>query len=92
VSTQRTRTHVILPAELIAEIDAAVGARKRSKFIQKAVEERLLRDRQMKGLDVAFGAWKDEDHPELCGPEGTEGWIRALREQSNQRLKELLNE
>jgi hypothetical protein len=83
---------VVLPAELVAEIDAVVGTRKRSKFIQEAVEERLLRDRQMKGIEAGFGAWKDEDHPELCGPEGTDGWIRQLREESNQRLEELLSE
>jgi hypothetical protein len=92
LSAQRTRTHVVLPAELIAEIDAVVGARKRGKFIQEAVEERLLRDRQTKALDMACGAWKDEDHSELCGPGGTEGWIRQLREESDRRLKELLNE
>jgi len=86
------RTPVVLPAELVAEIDAVVGARKRSNYIQEAIEERLLRDRQLKGLEAGFGAWKDEDHPELTGPDGTEGWIRQLRSESNRRLEELLNE
>jgi hypothetical protein len=92
MSAARIRTHVVLPTELVAEVDALVGARKRSQFIREAVEARLLRDRQLKGLEIGFGAWNDEDHPELCGPEGTEGWIRQLREESNQRLTELVNE
>jgi ribosomal protein S18 acetylase RimI-like enzyme len=41
--------------------------------------------------DECFGLWKDEDHPELQGPEGTVGWVRQLREAELKRLEEILD-
>lgn len=82
----RSRPRVVLPAELIAEIDALVGVHRRSAYVREAVEERLLRDRQLKGLEIGFGAWNDRDHPEICGVDGTEGWLRRLREEGARRL------
>ena len=92
MSTTRTRTHVVLPAELVAQIDELVGARGRSRFIAEAAEQRLQRERQRRALEIGFGAWKDEDHPELNGPEGTVGWVRRLREESTRRLEDRLGE
>ena len=92
MSTLKARTHVVLPAALVAEIDALVGARQRSRFIAQAVEQRLQQERLLRALEAGFGAWKDEDHPELNGPEGTEGWVRQLREEDDRRLEEMLRE
>ena len=92
MSTQQARTHVVLPAELVAEIDALVGARRRSRFIAQAAEQRLQQERLLRALEAGFGAWKDEDHPELNGPDGTVGWVRRLREEDDRRLEEMLRE
>jgi hypothetical protein len=92
MSTTRTRTHVVLPAELVAQIDELVGARGRSRFIAEAAEQRLQRERQRRALEIGFGAWKDEDHPELNGPDGTVGWVRRLREETTRQLEERLRE
>ena len=92
MSTQGQRTHVALPAELVAEIDALVGLRGRSRFIAKAAKERLQRERMLSLLNECFALWKDEDHPELAGSEGTAGWIRRSREEDNQRLEKILRD
>jgi hypothetical protein len=92
MNTQRQRTHVVLPAELVAEIDALVGTRGRSRFIAQASEERLRRERMLRAMDEGFAVWKDEDHPELQGPEGTVGWVRRIREEDRQRREERLRE
>jgi hypothetical protein len=89
---QRARTHVVLPAELVSKIDALVGPRGRSRFIAEAAEQRLQQEQLLKALEAGFGAWKEEDHPELSGPEGTAGWVRRLREAEDQRLSEILHE
>jgi hypothetical protein len=39
--------------------------------------EHSERGRSYEALQTSFGAWKDEDHPELR--EGTEAFIRNLR-------------
>jgi hypothetical protein len=92
MSTLKARTHVVLPTELVAEIDALVGARQRSRFIAQAAEQRLEHERLLRALEAGFGAWKDEDHPELNGPEGTEGWVRQLREEDDRRFEEMIRE
>jgi hypothetical protein len=91
MSTRRARSHVVLPAELVAEIDALVGPRQRSRFIAEAAAERLQRERTLKVLDECFGAWKPEDHPELDGPEGAAGWVRRLRDEEDRCRETLLN-
>ena len=79
----RKRTHVVLPEALLADIDKLVGQRGRSAFfeevLQKEVRRRLL-------LEILNGPpiWKIEDHPELA--DGSEAWVRKLREESDQRL------
>ncbi len=92
MSTQKERTHILLPRELVAEIDALVGPRGRSRFIAEAAKERLLRERMLMLLDECFGIWKDGDHPELQGPDGTADWVRRLREEDNKHLQEILSQ
>jgi Arc/MetJ-type ribon-helix-helix transcriptional regulator len=90
MNTQKERTHIVLPTELVAQIDALVGKRGRSRFIAEAAQERLQREHMLKVLDESFGLWKEEDHPELHGAGGTAGWVRRMREADSDRLEALL--
>ncbi len=45
-------------------------------------------DRQKKALETAFGAWLDENHPELVSPEDSSKYISAVREADHDRLKQ----
>jgi hypothetical protein len=73
------RTHVVLSAQLVKDIDAIVGSRQRSSFLTQAAEHELMRLRQLKALKAAAGSWKDKDHPELKG--GAAKWVDKLRSQ-----------
>lgn len=77
------RTRVVLSDELVAEIDALVGSRKRSQFIEQAVRERLQRERLLKALEQAAGVLSAEDYPEWTTSEAVERWVRTLREEGN---------
>jgi Arc/MetJ-type ribon-helix-helix transcriptional regulator len=81
------RTHVVLSEELVKEIDALVGARRRSSFLTQAADRELMRLRQIKALEAAAGAWKDEDHPEL--QHGAAAWVRKLRQESERRFRKV---
>jgi hypothetical protein len=70
------RTHVVLPAELIKEIDALVGPRGRSAFIEETATAELRRRWLLNYLDKGEPIWKDEDHPELGN--GVDAWRRSL--------------
>ncbi len=41
VSSGRRGAHIVTPGELLQEIDARVGQRRRSEFIQEAIEESI---------------------------------------------------
>jgi metal-responsive CopG/Arc/MetJ family transcriptional regulator len=51
------RIHIVLPTELIAEIDAEVGPRRRSAFLAETARAELNR---RKLLAFAQPDWKDE--------------------------------
>ena len=78
------RAHVILPGELVDEIDALVGPRGRSAFLVETARTELKRRKLLAFLQSDEVAWKDEDHPELA--DGAEAWVRKLRMESNTAL------
>ena len=81
------RTHIVIPQQLVAEIDTIVGKRGRSAFLTQAAEKELMRLRQIKALESAAGSWKDEDHPEL--KEGAAKWVKKLRQEYDQRFEKV---
>lgn len=77
------RTHVVIPKELVKDIDSLVGSRQRSNFLTKAAQREVMRLRQIQALENAAGAWKDKDHPEL--KQGSAKWVRKMRREYEQR-------
>lgn len=80
------RAHVILPEELVNEVDQAAGTRKRSAFVEAAVREKLARQRQSEALRGLAGILAPADYPEWATPEQTSAWVRAQRRLDNERL------
>jgi hypothetical protein len=81
------RAHMVIPEELIDEIDSLVGRRGRSRFIISATEHEVRRQQQLKALEQATGSWKDKDHPELEA--GSRAWVRKIRKESERRFVRL---
>jgi metal-responsive CopG/Arc/MetJ family transcriptional regulator len=73
------RTHVVMPKELVEEIDAEVGPRKRSQFVKEAVEEKLARRRRVAAFEAVAGSLADVDIPGWETSESTARWVRAQR-------------
>lgn len=86
--TATKRTHVVVPEELVKEIDRLSGKRKRSWFITKAVRKEIQRLNFLKAVKETAGAWQDKDHPEF--KKGTDNWVRKLREEDEKRLKKII--
>jgi metal-responsive CopG/Arc/MetJ family transcriptional regulator len=78
------RTHIILPEQLVEDIDRIVGRRGRSRFIVQAAETELIRLRQIAAIEKAAGTWKSRNHPELA--QGAARWVSELRKESDKRL------
>ena len=79
------RAHIIIPDDLLREIDSLGGPRGRSAFLLETARQELRRRRLLQFLESGQPAWRDEDHPEMSGdaPE----WVRQLRRQSEGRLR-----
>ena len=82
---RRKRAHIILPEELLTEIDRLVGERGRSAFLAELVQREIQRRNLLAALRDARGSWKAEDHPEL--QEGSEAFVERLRMENEARLK-----
>lgn len=71
------RTHVVLPEQLIKDIDALVGKRGRSEFLAEVAAREVKKRRLLKLLNEPGPIWKDEDHPEL--KDGSAAWVSKMR-------------
>ena len=77
------RAHIVLPQELIEEIDSVVGPRGRSAFLVETARAELRRRRLLTFLQDDQPAWSEKDHPELAA--GAGAWVRHLRSESEKR-------
>ncbi len=88
VSKLLTRTaHVLLPLDVVSDIDKLVGKRGRSAFLTEIARDEIQRRQQREALRMAKGAWKDEDHPEL--KDGAAAWVRIMRDEAEARFQEI---
>jgi hypothetical protein len=82
---ERLRAHVLIPEDLLREVDALVGNRKRSEFFVEAAREKLDRLKLRKAAHRLAGFLKDADTPDWETPEATSEWVRRLRRESDER-------
>ncbi len=80
---------VTLPRELAGEIRSVVSQGKVSAFFTGALEHYLAYRKQRTALEKGFGAWKDDNHPDLATPRDTTDYIRRLRKSDKKRLSRL---
>jgi hypothetical protein len=74
------RTNLLLPEDLVKEVDHFAGPRGRSRYVAEALEARLKRDRLREAIDSTAGVWKD--HPLFPTDESVVEWVRAGRRET----------
>ena len=87
----KTKAHLVLPRDILEEVDQVAGKRKRSLFIAEATREKLQRERFLKTLEESQGAWSDKNHPELKTAKDIERFISDKRQSYRKRLKRVAN-
>jgi metal-responsive CopG/Arc/MetJ family transcriptional regulator len=80
-----TRTHVILPTDVLKEIDSLVGKRGRSAFLTEIAEQEVKRRKLLAILRRKGPIWKTENHPEL--KDGSAAWVSKMRRESDRIRK-----
>ena len=71
------RTNLLLPRELVEEVDHYAGPRGRSRYVAEALTERVRRDRLREAVMATAGAWKG--HPLFPTSEAVVAWVREGR-------------
>ncbi len=79
MSEIRERLNLYLTKPLADELRRVIPARERTRFVEEVLARELRRRKLKEAIKNSFGAWKDEDHPELATPEDIDRWIEEGR-------------
>ncbi len=75
----RERLNLYLTKPLADELRRVIPARERTRFVEEVLARELRRRKLKDTLEKSYGAWKDEDHPELATGEDIDRWIEEQR-------------
>jgi len=73
------RTNLLLPRELVDEVDRRAGPRGRSRYVAEALGARLQRDRLRDAVHATAGVLSEQAHPEWATSDDVAAWVRQLR-------------
>ena len=76
------RTNLLLPKDLVEQVDHFAGERGRSRYVAEALRARLKRDRLKEAIARTAGVLRAEDYPEWETSEQVVDWVRARRSES----------
>ncbi len=82
------RIHVIVPDEVLTEVDGIAGLRGRSDVITDALKRYLAWRRQEEALRRSAGVWSAERYPEFPSKEDIDAWVRRERAGWDRRVAE----
>jgi metal-responsive CopG/Arc/MetJ family transcriptional regulator len=88
----KTKAHLVLPREILQEVDQIAGKRKRSLFIAEATLEKLQRERFLGTLEETQGAWSNKNHSDLKTARDMEQFVSDKRQGYRKRLRRISHE
>lgn len=80
------RAHIVLAEDTIKDVDRFAGKRRRSRFVEVAVREKLARERLSRALAETAGVLSLSKYPEWETPETASRWVAARRGEDNKSL------
>jgi hypothetical protein len=73
------RTNLLLPEDLVREVDRIAGPRNRSRYFADAARKAIRRDQLREVVDRTAGVLKAEDYPYWATSDDVVAWVRASR-------------
>lgn len=74
------RAHVVLPPDLLAQVDRLVGPRRRSQFFAEAAVEKLARIKLAESAARVAGSLAGICTPNWESSEAAASWVRSTRQ------------
>ncbi len=75
----KERMNLYITKSLMDDFRRAIPARERTRFVEEVLARELRRLKLREAIKNAYGAWKDEDHPELATFEDINRWVEEER-------------
>lgn len=79
---------ILLKKSLVDELDRVIPFNQRQHFVEETLARELRRRKLRIALKKSYGAWKDEDHPELATYEDVNNWVKSIRKKSSSSFNE----
>lgn len=75
----KERMNLYVTKSLMDDLRRAIPARERTRFVEEILARELRRRKLRLALKKSYGAWKDENHPELATYEDVNRWVEEGR-------------
>jgi hypothetical protein len=75
----KERMNLYITKSLMDDLRRAIPARERTRFVEEILARELRRLKLREAIKNAYGAWRDEDHPELASYEDINRWVEEGR-------------
>jgi hypothetical protein len=77
--TVKERLNLYITKSIMEDLRHAIPARERTRFVEEVLARELRRLKLRDAIKDAYGAWKDEDHPEMATFEDVNRWVEEGR-------------
>jgi len=75
----KERMNLYITKSIMDDLRRAIPARERTRFVEEVLARELRRRKLREALKKSYGAWKDENHPELATFEDVNRWVEEGR-------------
>ena len=82
MSAVKEPINISIAKSVMDDLRRAVPARERAHFVEAALTRELRRLKLRATLKKSYGAWKDENHPELATFEDVNLWVEEGRKRA----------
>jgi hypothetical protein len=84
----KERMNLYITKSVMDNLREIIPARERTRFVEEILVRELRRRRLLEVIESSYGAWKDEDHPDMMTLEDIDRWIEEQRKLGTRDLSE----
>ena len=75
----KERMNLYITKSIMDDLRHAIPARERTRFVEEILARELRRRKLLEVIESSYGAWKDENHPDMMTGEDIDRWIEEQR-------------
>ena len=84
----KERMNLYITKSVMDELRRTIPVRERTKFVEEVLARELRRLKLREAIERSYGAWKDEDHPDMMTGEDIDRWIEEQRRSGTRDLSD----